>query len=209
MNRETTRAKNMLKAVFRQVAVRSRGGAIYIATDRDAWLQRLGEFPALHLRAQTFFELMDVYEAKKQRVFTRLRKLVSRDPAFELLQTAPGIGPVLSAGYIALIETPHRFSRRNKLWSYAGLGMRRHDSDDITYANRSSRNGCRPLKWLVMLQFHSAVGVAKAPNHYKTQHRRLIQGGTSTKAARRLVCRSMLSAVRVMWMKGEPYREIC
>ncbi len=208
MTREVSRAKGMLKAVFRQIAIRSRGTAIYQADDREAWLEQFEEFPALKLRAQTYFELVDVYEQKKQLVFTRLRKTLRQEPAFDLLQTTPGVGPVIAGGYVALIETPHRFSRKNKLWSYAGLGTRRHDSDDRTYANQASRCGCRPLKWLVMQQFNAALRTAKNPNRYKTQYQRLIQGTTSTKAARRHVCRTMLSAARAMWMKGEPYREM-
>lgn len=208
INHQVARSKSQLKAVFRQVALRMRGKLIYEPDDRQQWLAMLEAFPALQLRAATYFDLVDLCEQKKQLIFRRLRQVVRRERMFELLQTTPGIGPVIAAGYIAMIETPHRFSRRNKLWAYAGLGVKRHDSDDHTYANRGSRTGCRPLKWLAMQQFNGAVTVSRSPNRFKRQHQRLIIDGVSAKAARRQVCRSMLSTARSMWITGEPYREM-
>jgi transposase len=203
---DTARCKVRLKAVFRQVAIQIKSVDTIEAEERAAWLLELDRFPSLRLRAETYFDLMDVLVEKKQLMFDSLKTLIRGDESYRILQTAPGIGPVIAAGYMSLIESPHRFSRKNKLWSYAGLGIRQHVSDGQTYVDKASRSGCKPLKWLVMQQFNAAMK-RKDANRFKQQRARLIGQGTAWKAARRHVCRTMLSTVRSMWVKGEAYRE--
>ena len=60
----------------------------------------------------------------KQQAYEKMVKPAKKSPAFELLQTAPGIGPIIATGYIALIDTPHRFSRLPVVQRSA---MSRHD----------------------------------------------------------------------------------
>ena len=143
----------------------------------------------------------------KDDAFKAMAGRAKKSPAYTLLQTIPGIGPVVSAGYIALIDTPHRFSRKNKLWAYACLGNKYHESDRAVYKNRASKTGCRPLKWTVLQQFNAAVCRTKKPNRFKREYERLTRSGLDKRAARRAVCRSMLSTVRAMWIKGQAYRD--
>ena len=114
---------------------------------------------------------------------------------------------MIASGYIALIDTPHRFSRKNKLWAYACLGNKYHESDRAVYSNRPSKTGCRPLKWVVMQQFNAAVSRKKASNRFSRQHEALLRSGLGRRTARRQVCRNMLSMVRAIWMKGQAYRD--
>ena len=119
----------------------------------------------------------------------------------------PGVGEVLATGYLAMIVTPHRFSKRSKLWRYARLGFKRHLSDDRIYKQGSSKSGHRVMKWLVREHFQAAVERAQTPNRFRRQHDALRARGLGETAARRLVCRSLLSTLRALWMKGESYRE--
>jgi transposase len=119
----------------------------------------------------------------------------------------PGAGPVITTGYLALIDTPHRFSRKNKLWSYAGFGNKRHTSDEEVYEEHASKNGNRPLKWVVSEHFLHAVEQPKKANRFKRCYEELRRKGLDETAARREVCRKLLSTVRALWMKGEAYRD--
>jgi len=205
--RQTARFKNMLSATFRQVAIRAGGDDIYSSTERAAWLGKLKGFAALRHRASQCFSLLDSLTQKKQQSFRRMVPRVRGSGTYQLLQTLPGVGPVIACGYLALIDTPHRFSRKNKLWAYACLGNKYHESDRAVYAHGPSKTGCRPLKWLVMQQFNAAVQRAKAPNRFKREYEHLLATGHGPKTARRQVCRSMLSSLRAMWMKGQAYRD--
>jgi len=207
LNENLTRFKNKLKAVYRQVGIAPKGGAIYEETAHEEWIERLKGQPALRGQAQQLFELVDRLAAMKQDTLKAMLREARQDKGYETLLTVPGIGPVLVCGYIALIGTPHRFSRKNKLWRYAGLGNTRHTSDGAVYQDRPSKSGNRLLKWVVMQHFMGAVERARTGNVFTRRYDRLVKDGLTRKVARRQVCRSLLSVVRAVWMKGEAYRE--
>ena len=207
LTRQTVRFKNMLKATFRQVAITTPGQAIYDTQERRVWLDKLNGFPALRHRASDYFGLLEALAQTRQQAHRRMIRHARRSSTHQLLETLPGVGPVIAAGYMALIDTPHRFSRKNKLWAYACLSNRMHESDHRVYDARHSKAGCRPLKWLVMQQFTSGVSRAKQCNRFKRQYERLRRSGLNYKTARRQVCRNMLSVTRAVWMKGQAYRD--
>jgi transposase len=207
LNQQLTRFKNKLKATFRQEAIPTKGKGIYKETDHARWLKQLHGQKHLQLAARHRFTLVDDLEALKQETHDAMVTTARKQKAFALLQTIPGVGPVIATGYLALIETPHRFSRKNKLWSYACLANKRHTSDDAVYTDHASKSGNRVLKWVVMEHFQSAVERSQATNRFKRQYERLRQKGLDRTPARREVCRALLSTVRAMWIKEEAYRD--
>jgi transposase len=207
LTQQLTRFKNKLKGTFRQEAIATRGRGIYEAEAHEQWLKKLRGQKHLEHAARQRFEVIDLLSELKQQTFDALIKAARRQKAFALLQTIPGAGPVIAAGYQALIDTPDRFSRRNKLWRYASLGNTRHTSDDEVYADRASKSGNRVLKWLVIEHFQHAVELSKDGNRFQRQYEALRRKGLDHTPARRVVCRALLSTVRAMWMKEEEYRE--
>ena len=208
LSHQGVRFKNMLKATFRQVAIRSPGAQLYRDEQRHEWLEKLNEYPALQHRASHCFDLLQTATELKEQAYRNMVKPAKKSTAFKLLQTMPGVGPIIATGYIALIDTPYRFSRKNKLWAYACLGNKYHESDQQVYENRRSKTGCRPLKWLGMQQFNAAVTRRNKSNRFKRDYERLTRGGLGKKTARRQVCRTMLSTARALWMKGQAYRDL-
>ena len=89
---------------------------------------KLKAFPHLRHRA-----------AKNQKAYWAMVRRVQRTPAFKTLQTVPKVGPVFIAGDIALMDTPHSFSRKKRLWAYVRLDNRCRKSDKIVYDNRCSK----------------------------------------------------------------------
>jgi transposase len=207
LNEQLVRFKNKLKATYRLAVMRVPGAGIYTESRREEWLERLKDSPAHHRQAGQLFVLIDTIEAMKQDCLKAMVAQARKEPGYRPLNTIPGIGPVLACGYIALIATPHRFSRKNKLWRYAGLGNTLHISDETVYQDRPSKSGNRLLKWVVTQHFMGAVERPEKDNLFKRRYERLLREGHSTKVARRHVCRSLLSVVRAVWMKGEAYRE--
>jgi transposase len=207
LNQQLTRFKNKLKAVFRQEAIGTAGQGIYAEAGHEEWLQKLRGLPHLQHAARQRFELVDTLEALKQQTYEVMVKLARRKAAYRLLDGIPGAGAVITTGYLALIDTPHRFSRKNKLWSYAGFGNKRHTSDEEVYEEHASKNGNRPLKWVVCEHFLHAVEQPRNANRFKRCYEELRRRGLDETAARREVCRKLLSTVRALWMKGEAYRD--
>lgn len=209
LNQQLCRFKNKLKATFRCVGIKAAGRGIYECdqSERREWLRRLSAHPHLRHQAKHWFAQIDLLEQTKLETFRAVRKRARKQHAFELLTGIPGVADVIAAGYLALIVTPHRFSRKNKLWRYACLGNTYHESDQVVYRSAPSPSGNRVLKWLLIQHFQAAVHRSRQPNRFKQQHARWLARGLSPKEARRQACRALISTVRAIWMKGEPYRE--
>jgi transposase len=207
LNQQLTRFKNKLKAVFRSEAIATGGKGIYKEDAHGAWLKKLKGQGHLQHTARQRFELVDTLEKLKDETYAAMVKLAKKQKAFELIDGMPGAGPVIACGYIALIDTPHRFSKKNRLWKYACLANKYHQSDEAVYENAASSSGNRVLKWVVVEHFMHAVEQSRTENRFKRQYEGMLKKGTDKTAARRQVCRALLSAVRAMWIKEEAYRD--
>ncbi len=201
---EVTRHKNQLKAVFRSVAISTKGRGVYGAKGREAWLKKLAGRPDLELAARSRYKLMDAAAAMKQEAFRKLHARCSKLAIYHRLRTIPGCGELIACGYIALIDDAARFSNERKLWAYAGLGNVLHESGGARYKHGCSRSGNRILKWLVMQQF-MAIQRRRKTSRFKEKYRSMAAGGHGAKDARRTVCRSILSVVRALWISQKDY----
>lgn len=207
LNQQLTRFKNKLKATFRQEAIPTSGSGIYNEDEHERWLKQLRGQKHLRHAARQHFEAIDLFSELKKQTYEAMVKAARKKKAFTLLQSMPGAGPVIATGYLALIDTPHRFSRKNKLWKYAALGNMMHTSDELVYADRAGKSGNRVLKWVVIEHFLHAVECSKTGNRFKRQYDALRKKGLEHTSARRMVCRALLSTVRALWMKEEEYRD--
>jgi transposase len=207
VGRELATFRNKLKATFRQEAIPTQGTAVYDHAAHASWLRKLRGRPHLAHEARQHFAVVDLLAELKEQTFKKMVGLARRESAYKLLASMPGAGPVTVTGYIALIETPHRFSKENKLWSYGGFANRRHTSDQVVYHDHASHEGNRVLKWVVMQQYTAAVERSKDQNRFQRLAAHLRGQGLGYGAVRRQVCRALLSTARALWMKGELYRD--
>jgi len=205
-NQQVVRFKNKLKAKFRQVAIREEGDGMYNPDRRQDWLKQLDDHPQLQFQAEHMFKTLEHLETIKDETCVRMVKIAKKNPAYRRLLTIPGIGPVLATGYIAILDTPERFSRKNKLWRYGCLGNCYHKSDDVVYKDRPSATGNRVLKWIVKQHYQGAMKCKKS-NQFQRKYQAAVKRGLDPKIARRHVRRSLLSTVRAVWMKKETYRD--
>ena len=207
LSQQIVRFKNKLKAGFRQEAIPVAGKGIYAPAEHDRWLDKLRTQRHLFHASRQRFELLDTLERLKKETYDTMVKTAKKQKAFKLLDSIPGAGPVIVTGYQALIDTPHRFSKKNKLWRYACLGNTLQESDKVIYNDRPSKSGNRVLKWVVVEHFQHAVEHSKDGNRFKRQYDKLLRQGLDATAARRQVCRAILSTVRAIWIKEEAYRD--
>jgi hypothetical protein len=205
-NNQVIRFKNKLKAKFRQVAIREEGEGMYDPKLRDKWLKRLEGYPQLRFQVEHMFNTLEHLEMIKDETRVRMVKIAQKNPAYQRLLTIPGIGPVLATGYIAILDHPGRFSRRNKLWRYGCLGNCYHKSDGFVYKDRPSPTGNRVLKWVVKQHYQGAMK-CKESNRFQRKHQDALDRNLDVKIVRRHVRRGLLSTVRAVWMKEEAYRD--
>lgn len=203
---QMVRIKLKLKAEFRALAITAKGQGIYQNKNRTKWIGKLGEDPSVRFQAEQYYQLIDQLEKLRHQTMGRLEQEAAQTKPYALLRSFPGIGPVVACGYLALIDTPERFSRKNQLWSYAGFGVRRLESDGKVYADQNSKGGNRILKWVVSEHFRGAMRTLQK-NKFQKNFEAFQKRGLNTKQARRAVVRQLLSSLRAAWKKGELYRD--
>src|SRR5262249_9803377 len=125
--RETTRAKNRLRALLR-----SRGilvdESIYDPMTREPSLSQLKR--PQRLRAECLAAQIDALQPAKDRAEAWLKEEAAKVPEVRRVMSAPGIGPVRAATIVAVVVTPERFRTKQQLWSYCGLGIVTRSSAD-------------------------------------------------------------------------------
>lgn len=75
---------------------------------------------------------------------------VAQDADMQRLQTAPRIGPVTSAAFVAALDTPTRFAHAGQVVSYLGLAPRDDSSGDRRRAGHISKAGPSRIRWLLV-----------------------------------------------------------
>ncbi len=203
---QKVRMKLKLKAEFRALAIKVRGQGIYQTKNQKTWIEKLIQEPSVKFQVEQYYQLIDEMEKLRRQTLAHLQRELTQSKHYELLRTFPGVGPVVACGYLALIDTPERFSRKNQLWAYAGFGVKRLESDGKVYFDQNSKSGNRILKWVVSEHFRGAMRTLQK-NKFQRSFEALQNRGLNTKQARRVVSRQLLSSLRAAWKKGEPYRD--
>jgi transposase len=85
--------------------------------------------------------LLEVVETQLLVLDQQVRTCVEADAAMQRLQTAPSIGPITSAAFVAALDTPARFSTAAHVASYLGLVPRDDSSGDRRRGGRITKAG--------------------------------------------------------------------
>jgi transposase len=198
---QVVRWKNKLKALYRLHGVLSLGDQVYDPAEGVKYLEQLPD-PTSRQNARDHLRTLAQLERLTRKAQLRMKRLSAQVPATALLQSVPGAGPIVAATVVAIVETPHRFASKEKLWNYAGLAVAKSQSAGKSKTGRASKKGNRLLKKMLM---QAALSAARGDNRFARRYRELRHRGTSI--AQRTVARSILATMYGMWRNGEFYRE--
>lgn len=81
-------------------------------------------------------------------------KACKRDQISVYLESAPGVGPLISTAYRATIDDPHRFKRGDEVGDYLGLAPRIYQSGEVEYRGRITKQGDALLRSLLVEGAH-------------------------------------------------------
>lgn len=70
-------------------------------------------------------------------------------PVAHRLMTIPGVGPIVSLSFVALIDDPSRFSKTSDVGAFLGLTPRRHQSGEMDWSGRVSKCGDAAMRGLL------------------------------------------------------------
>ena len=99
--------------------------------------------------------------ARNQALLARIVEQARTQPAYERLQTVPGIGPVVASALIAAIGNGHQFRNGRQMAAWLGLVPRQHGTGGRIALLGISKNGDRHLRMLVIHGARAALRWAR------------------------------------------------
>lgn len=78
-----------------------------------------------------------------------LKAKAKSHPVARRLMTIPGVGPIVSLSFVALVDDPGRFSRTSDVGAFLGLTPRRHQSGEMDWSGRVSKCGDAAMRGLL------------------------------------------------------------
>ena len=199
-----TRIKNKIKANFRRNGIKCNGDTVYSDKYREKWRERLSKNKIIHLIIEELWIQLDQVGESKEKLKRNIRIQSKQYPEIKKFMKVPGIGLIHASTISAIIETPHRFANKKKVWMYAGIGLMERSSGETVYSRKLTREYNRPLKNAIKKA--AEVAILAKDNQFRRQYLRLtIEKGIASHRAKLTVARSMLAALYGMWKKGEEY----
>jgi transposase len=119
---------------------------------------------------------------------SELAPLARADDRAQLLQTIPGVGPLIGLTFAAEIGDVARFSSASKLVGYAGLAPRVIQSGERSATGRLSKAGPRTLRWAAV----EAANQAWRPTNPFHGHYRRLSARHGKNPAKSAVARKLL-----------------
>jgi transposase len=199
-----TRIKNKIKASFRREGIKCSGDTVYSEKYREEWRKRLPANRIKNLIVDELWNQLDQLRKVKDKLERNIKIQSKQYPEIKRFMKLPGIGLIHASTIFAIIETPHRFANKKKLWMYSGIGLAERRSGEKVYSRKLTREYNRPLKNAVKKAAEAAI-YAK-DNQFRRQYLRLtIEKGIPSHKAKLTVARSLLAALYGMWKNGEEY----
>lgn len=202
--RSTTRIQNKIKARFRQNGIQCTGITVYSETYREEWKAKLPKETTLLLILDNLWRQLQQSEQTEEELLAAARAQAKHYPEIKHFQALAGIGFIHAATISAMLETPHRFADKKKVWMYAGLGIMRRSSAGKVYSERLSTDYNRLLKYTVKQAAEAAIQAKDNPFRRKYLDMTLIHG-IAPHRAKLTIARDMLATMWAMWRKGEKY----
>jgi len=203
-NRNVTRIKNKIKAKFRQNGVQCTGQTVYSKAHREEWRQKLPQDSTLLVILDGLWLQLDQTERTEKDILSIAKAHGKQYPEIRLFEEIPGIGFINAATISAILETPHRFADKRKIWMYAGLGIVRRSSGGKLYTEKLTNEYNRLLKYTAKQAAQAAIQAKDNPFRRAYLEMTLIKGIAPHRAIL-TIARDILSTMWAMWRNGEKY----
>ena len=150
-------------------------------------------------------ERLDALEAEIRGCEAELSRLGADHPYVPLLETVPGIGPILAYTIAAEIGDIGRFASAKRLVGYTGLCPRVYQSGESDRRGSLAKTGPKYLRWaLVEAAVHAASHPRYRTKYQRTKRRLGKQRGSGV--AQVELARELATAIWYMLTRQEPFR---
>ena len=212
---DVVRAQARIKSLYRSRGVMVTGLDVYGIRRRENWQSQLPS--TSQSRATRLYAHLDFLREQKKLAEADLVCESKKHPIVQVLETAPGFGPIRAARLVPIVVTPHRFRTKRQFWQYCGLGIVTRSSSDWVQTTDGA--------W-IKARTAQTRGLSRQHNHYLkaifkgaattvitqrnkdplyTRYERLLEGGTKPTLAKLSLSRSIAATVLRMWKDEEVY----
>ncbi len=198
------RIKNKLKAKFRQNGIMCTGETVYNQKYRNGWKSKLPEVPIVHIITNSLWHQVDEINKNKNDILKAIKVEGKKYVEIKKFTDVHGIGIIHASTISGILETPHRFANKKKIWMYTGLGVMERSSGGKIYSKKLTKDYNRLLKYTIKQAAEAAIKASGNPfrQHYL---RMTLEQGIPSHRAKLTVARSILATLYGMWKSGEKY----
>ncbi len=213
--RDVVRVQARIKSLYRSRGVSVSGTEVYTLRHRERWQAELPS--SVQPRASRLYAQLDFLTEQKKEAEKDLLRESRKHPIVEILETAPGFGPIRAARLVPIVITPHRFRTKRQFWSYCGFGIVTRSSADwkqmpdgewirarLPQTRGLSRQHNHALKAIFKGAATTVIQGGDRDPIY-TRYQRLLDGGTKPNLARLSLARMIAATVLAMWKNEEVY----
>ena len=136
----------------------------------------------------------------------KIQTYASQSDVCSLLMTMPGVGPLTSTWFEAIIDDPRRFHNSRDVGAFLGLAPTVRQSGSIRRMGKISKSGSPELRKNLYLAARSALYAVESSSNLKNWAIRIKEkkGG---KVAIVALARKMSVIMHAMWVSGKPFAD--
>jgi len=198
LGRHRSKLKNQIHAELHRRNLKYPGPNVFTNTGIQ-WLRSL-KIPAI----ESYLTIYDavVKELKSAELEIKIEGIKYKE--VRLLITIPGIGVYSALLIFSEIGNINRFNSEEKLFSYAGLTPRVHQSGENSYHGRITKDGSKYLRWILVEAVRVHIQCAPESNitQYYYRLKKKKPGNVATIAA----ARKLLQAIYHMLKNKDEFR---
>jgi len=145
--RTRTKYISLVRSLLRREGLRIKPGS------SSSFRERVGELEIpKHLQREIapILTLMIPLNRQIERATKDIEKIAHKDPTVRRLCTAPGVGPVTAASFVATIDTAERFQGAHQVEAYLGLVPRELSSGEKQRKGHITKAGNRRTRCLLV-----------------------------------------------------------
>jgi transposase len=193
-----TKLKNQIHAVLRRKNLKYQGQDTFTGNGIK-WLRSLN-----NSEIDSYLAIFETVVREIKSVDRDINTESMNHKEIKLLTTIPGIGPYSAMLIFSEIGNIHRFNSEEKLFSYAGLIPRIHQSGENGYHGRITKEGSKYLRWILVeaVQVH----IRYAPESKITYHYYRVKKKRPNNVAKVAAARKLLQAIYHMLKNEDEFR---
>lgn len=133
-----------------------------------------------------------------------LKALARTSSTAHRVMTIPGVGPIVSLSFIALVDDPTRFRKVSDVGAFLGLTPRRHQSGEMDWSGRVSKCGDATMRGLLFEAASCVIRQVKRFSALKSWAVRLA-GRRGFRKAAVATARKIAVLMLTLWKNGTEY----